>query len=903
MASAGVEPSGLLIEGEAGIGKTTLWLAGVDQARERGFRVLTARAGQAESVMAYAAVADLLSDVDSAIFDGLPELQRLAIDRVLLRAEGEGPETNQRVTAAAFLSIIGKLSAEQPVLVAIDDLQWLDSSSQPVVAFAVKRFNGRVGLLVTERTGPSSGHGPSWLQLADPVALRRIRVSPLSLGGLQTAISQRLGRRLPRPTMTRISEISGGNPFYALELARAMDGEPVDGHSLPGTLAELVQMRIGRVNQEARDMLLTAACVADPTVDVLARATTKTANRVVEVLEEPEANGIVAIDGNRVRFTHPLLARGVYTQAAPAHRRRSHRALADVVTQPELRARHLALATSSPEPGTLEALDAAAKAARVRGAPAAAAELLDLAIKLGGDTPARRMKAAEHHIRAGDTRRALEVLDPAIKQLPPGPKRAGARLVRAAILINTEGNGPAADVLKLALDDAKDNPLILVPVRLMLSFALAPLGRYDEALHHAEQARTEVDGLAIPSLVSSVLANWVFVSFVCGLDFDRASMERALELEDFQTEIPISFRASAVNALMLMWTGQLDEAAAQMDAVRRRHLERGADTEMFFVSLNSTMLNLMRGCYREAAEDATDSYERAERLGGSDYLRSMGLTMRGAVAVYTGREAEARADLAAAIDAGLRSRSLTSGLDVKILAELELSLGRYAEALALLQPLLAAFDVTPNTEVNVSSYLPIAIEALVMLGRLDEAEPFIDALDRNGRERDRAWMLANAACCRSLLLAARGEVDAALCEAHRSLTEYDRLSMPLERARAQLVLGQLQRRQRQKQVAAATLNEALHTFDELGSPLWAERARAELARTNVAPGRGLELTPSEQRVAELAASGMTNRDIGAKLFVSAKTVEANLTQIYRKLGIRSRAELGRLMGEQRSGMN
>ena len=275
--------------------------------------------------MAYAAVADLLSDVDSAVFDGLPELQRLAIDRVLLRAGGEGPETNQRVTAAAFLSIIGKLSAEQPVLVAIDDVQWLDSSSQPVVAFAVKRFNGRVGLLVTERTGPSSGHGPSWLQLADPVALHRIRVSPLSLGGLQTAISQRLGRRLPRPTMTRISEISGGNPFYALELARAMDGEPADLHSrlFPDTLAELVQMRIGRVNQEARDMLLTAACVADPTVDVLARATTTTANRVVEVLEEPEANGIVAIDGNRVRLTHPLLARGVYTQAAPARRRRS----------------------------------------------------------------------------------------------------------------------------------------------------------------------------------------------------------------------------------------------------------------------------------------------------------------------------------------------------------------------------------------------------------------------------------------------------------------------------------------------------------------------------------------------------------------------------------------------------
>ena len=498
VASAGVEPSGLLIEGEAGIGKTTLWLAGVDQARERGFRVLTARAGQAESVMAYAAVADLLSDVDSAVFDRLPELQRLAIDRVLLRAEGEGPETNQRVTAAAFLSIIGKLSAEQPVVVAIDDLQWLDSSSQAVVAFAVKRFNGRVGLLVTERTGPSSGHGPSWRAAGrssrpPPDSSQPVEPGRSANGYLPTARPKIAAadhdphrRNLGRQSVLRV----GTGACHGWRTS----GRPQPPWHAGRTCADTHRACQSRGTRHAADGGMRGRSDrrrARPRHN-------ETANRVVEVLEEPEANGIVAIDGNRVRFTHPLLARGVYTQAAPARRRRSHRALADVVTQPELRARHLALATSSPEPGTLEALDAAAKAARARGAPAAAAELLDLAIKLGGDTPARRMKAAEHHIRAGDTRRALEVLDPAIKQLPPGPKRAGARLVRAAILINTEGNGPAADVLKLALDDAKDNPLILVPVRLMLSFALTHLGRYDEALHHAAQARTESTDFLFP---------------------------------------------------------------------------------------------------------------------------------------------------------------------------------------------------------------------------------------------------------------------------------------------------------------------------------------------------------------------------------------------------------------------
>ncbi|HKH51907.1 MAG TPA: hypothetical protein VKA77_08950 [Mycobacterium sp.] len=588
------------------------------------------------------------------------------------------------MTAAAFVAVVARLSMEHPLLVAIDDVQWLDSSSQAVIAFASKRFSGRVGLLVTERTASDAASGALWLQLANPDGVDRIRVSPLSLGALNTLISARLGQSLPRPVMARVAEMSGGNPFYALELVRALDGKSPNFDTLPGTLAELVRRRIGLLTDEARDTLLMVACMSQPTVDVLARARETPADGVVDLLEEAEANGIIAIEGNGVRFTHPLLARGVYTEAAPGRRRRVHRALADVVTQPELRARHLALSTVSKDPSTLEALDAAAKAARSRGAPAAAAELLDLAIKLGGDTPARRMKAAEHHIRAGDTRRALEVLDPAIEQLPPGPKRAGARLVRSTILINTEGTGPAVDVLKLALDDAKDNPLILVPVRLMLSFAQAHLGLFDEALYHARQARTEVEELPIPSLVSSVLANWVLVSFICGADFDRASMERALELEDFETEIPIASRASAINAVMLTWLGQLDEAAAQMDAVRRRHLERGADTEMLFVSLNSTLLkNLLRGCYREAAEDAKDTFERAERLGGSasDYMRSVGLTMRGAVAVCTGREAEARADLFAAIEAGLRSRSLTSGLAVAMLAELEVALGKYAEAL------------------------------------------------------------------------------------------------------------------------------------------------------------------------------------------------------------------------------
>jgi DNA-binding NarL/FixJ family response regulator len=209
-----------------------------------------------------------------------------------------------------------------------------------------------------------------------------------------------------------------------------------------------------------------------------------------------------------------------------------------------------------------------------------------------------------------------------------------------------------------------------------------------------------------------------------------------------------------------------------------------------------------------------------------------------------------------------------------------------------LQPVVSIFNTIPGTEILTAWYIPDAVEAMLALGRFDDAEPLIEALEHNGSQLDRAWMLAVGARCRSMWLAARGDVVAAEHVAHQAMTEHQRLPMPFERARTQLLLGQLQRRQRRKEAAAATLHEALRAFEGMGTPLWAEHARAELARTKVSRAREPGLTPTERRVAELAASGMTNRDVAAALFISPKTVEHNLARVYRKLGIHSRAELG-----------
>jgi DNA-binding CsgD family transcriptional regulator len=890
--AASVQPSVAIIEGEAGIGKTTLWLAAIERARERGFRVLSARTGQAESILAYAAIADLLADIESAVLTALPDVQRVALERVLLRANDSGRVTDQRVVAAAFLSVVEGLAEDAPVLLAIDDVQWLDSSSKSVVVFATRRLRGRVGVLLTERTDPDIDD-TIWLQLSRPDGVVRIRVRPLTIGGLHTLFLEKLDRSFPRPTMVRIAELSGGNPFYALELARAMaNRSPESEAALPATLAGLVRARLGCLEGDAQEVLLAAACMADPTVDLLAQATGTGIERTVELLEEPESNDIIRIEGNRVLFSHPLLARSVYTDAGPARRRKMHRALAEVVTLPELRARHLGLAATRADPVTLRALDEAADAAVARGAPAAAAELIELAIGLGGDTPSRRIRAARHRFRAGDTGRAQAVLAPTIDRMRPGPVRAIAFDLLAGMRIYDNSFLQAADRLKAALADASGNPAVLVQTLLMLSFVELNVDEYGESLRHARQAVEIADGLGLPALSSQALAMWVRASLTYGQEFGEHDLKRALELEDPDMDVPIPFRASAINALVLGCTGRLDEARTQMDAIKQRCVERGAEGDIVTVAGYSVWVDIWQGRFSDAADVANDAVERAEQLGG-DHVLVIPLSVRAAIAAYTGRESDARADAHEALKSEQDGSPRLAGYwPTMTLGFLEVSLGRYAEALTALRPVVSVFSTIPGTEILHAWYMPDAVEAMVALGRLEEAEPLIDALERNGSRLDRAWMLAVGARCRSMWLAARGDVVSAEQVALQAMTEHGRLPMPFERARTQLLLGQLQRRQRRKDHAAATLGEALAAFEVMGTPLWAGHARAELARTKVSPARDPGLTPTERRVAELAASGMTNREVAATLFISPKTVEHNLGRVYRKLGIHSRAELG-----------
>ncbi|WP_051574816.1 AAA family ATPase [Mycobacterium sp. URHB0044] len=900
LTSACVEPSGLTIKGDAGIGKTTLWSAAVEQARERGFRVLSAQAGQAESAMGYAAVADLLNDVESSHFVQLSTLQRVALDRVLLRGSADGPETDQRTVAAAFLAIIEILAAEAPVLLAIDDVQWLDASSRTVVTFAARRFKGRVGVLITERLEPGCPTATTWLRVGVENVIGRIRLGPLNLQGLHALVAGRLGTSPPRPTMERIAELSEGNPFYALELARSVgDRSSTADQELPRTLADLVRSRVGDIDDDVRDVLLAAASVTDPTVDLLAHAKGLTATETAALLETAESRGIVGIEGNHVRFAHPLLARGIYIDSLPSRRRKMHRALAEVEALPEVKARHLALATTSQDPETLEALDAASEAARARGASAAAAELVDLAIGLGGDTPLRRIESSRYHFHAGNQGHARALLEPLIRSLRPGPLRATAMGLLAEMGMYHNSFAQAAEMLDGALKDAESDPALLVQTLILLSFARINTAEYDKSMENASQAVALTDELDLPALCSPACAMWVMVNFLCGHGVDEPRLKRALELEDLDADVPDPFNASTVSALTLAWTGRLNEARDEVSVVRDRCIERGQDGHVMFVDLHSALIDVWRGDFNEAAQTAKDAMERAEQLG-SDHAFVIADSIGAIVGAYAGREEDVRTHARTAIEKASHCGSpRLADQAIMSLAFLELSLGNHADALATLQPLLARFSALPGTEIVTAGFLPDAIEAMIALGRLEDAESMIEALERHGRRLDRAWMVAVGARCRSMMLAVEGDVATATRMAQRAMVAHQSLPMPFERARTQLLLGQLQRRQRQREAATATLTEALAAFEEMNTPLWIDRARNELARTPVSAARTTLLTPSEERVAELAASGLTNRDIGAAVFISPKTVEAKLARIYRKLDIHTRAELGRVIGQQK----
>jgi DNA-binding CsgD family transcriptional regulator len=903
-------PTALILEGIAGIGKTTLWLAGVTAARTRGCRVLSSRGAEAEATLSYTGLGDLLEGVFDEILPGLPSPQRRALDAALLRTEMEGSIPDQRAVSLACVGALRSIAASGPLVIAIDDVQWLDLPSAHVLSFALRRLSEEpVGVMVSRRVSSGSDGDPLGIERAIPAPrVRRLRVGPLSVGALGRLLRARTGADLTRPVAGRLHRISGGNPFFALEMARAMVRhgarlEPGAPLPVPEDLQQLLGSRLATLPRSARDTLLVVAAVARPSED-LVLAAADGGDHTTTGLASAEAAGIIERTGGRIRFSHPLFGSAVYRSASPRRRRALHLRLAKLVTDPEEHARHLALAASGPDLEVARALDEAASHSRARGAPDAAADLAELARQL---TPPeevdairrRSIEAAEYHFDAGDATRAEALLDEAIATSPPGAERARILYRRASI--SWMNLARVAPLLEQARVEAPNEPELLAGIHQDLAWVAFYQGDLASASHHAGEAALHAERLVDPAIRGDVLSTLGMVAVLSG----RPTLDAMSEAVRFQdlwmregswTEASVYTTPRACLGLQLMWAGQLDAARTAFEYELTEYEKHAAYTVRQEVLCYLAELECRAGRWRIAVGYADEAGDILAETGHMEGGSSLVHFTRALAAAHVGEVEIARREAAEGAKLALSNDDPFFGNCCRaVLGFVELSLSNYEQAHEHLEPAVRYLERMGAEEPGVIPCVPDDIEALVALGRLGEAEALLEHLEEQGRALDRPWALATAARCRGLLLAARGDLTQARSALARSLVEHERVPQPFELARTLLVAGEVERRARQKRSARSFLERALAGFDQLGVARWSARASAALDRVGGAAAARAELTPTEQRVADLVAEGKTNREVADALFVTVKTVEANLSRIFHKLGLRSRAELIRAM--------
>lgn len=424
-------PCGLILEGEAGIGKSIVWSAGVAAAQERRYVLATCRPASQETGLAYVALGDLLEDLPGDAFQELPGPLRRALDVALLREEASGT-ADRRAISVAVLTLLRSVASNGATILAVDDAQWLDGPSSAVLGFAIRRMTDEpIGILVTLR---ASSPIPLGLEEVFPDRVRRLTVGPLDPTELHAIVRSRLIQPLTPPTVRMLHEVSGGNPFFALEIARAVirGDQAVTGRSLPVPASlrdDLIGHSIARLPVATREVLMIAAAASHPTVHLLQRALE--GSSATPQLREAIDAGILEPHHEQVRFAHPLYRESIYAAAPRSRRHALHRRLADAVDDQDERARHLALAAEGPDDEVASALEDSAKRTLARGAPDAAADLYEVAARMTpserkADLRRRRIEGARCHEASGDSERAAALLERLVDASPPGGERAEA---------------------------------------------------------------------------------------------------------------------------------------------------------------------------------------------------------------------------------------------------------------------------------------------------------------------------------------------------------------------------------------------------------------------------------------------------------------------------------------------
>jgi DNA-binding CsgD family transcriptional regulator len=888
-------PPVLVVEGESGIGKSVLFDEAVAQSVERNFQCLIARPTRSESKLAFVGLADLLVD-QHGLLRALPLPQRAALEAaLLLRAPTEVPP-EPRAIGTAFLTLIQEAIRTGPVLVAIDDAQWLDSASASAVGFAARRLQtGTVRFLTSARR--EEGTLPAWV---GELVGDRLSVGPLSVGAIHALLSARFDLTLPRSVLVRVHEASHGNPLIALELGRALSerGMPEPGRpfDLPDDIDELLHARLVRMPAATSDVLALVAGAASPTLELLAMAGI---DDPPVSLQPAVAADIVSSDGGRVRFTHPLLESAVYRHLGAAQRRAVHRRLAEATTDAEQRARHLALAAEGPDSAVADALDQAAELAENRGALSAAADLTDLALQLSPPNDSqiveRRLQAARRHFAAGDVPRSRALAQELVDTLPAGVERARALIVLAEAWSGFHDK--MKPLRERAVVEAADDDRVLAPALRNLAQFDFVTGNPALALNLAQQSVAAADRTGDPRHIVPSLSWLAFLEVWKG-SVTPGLLDRAFELQPRAGYLRIYQNPLTVEGVRLtQLTDDLEGALATLSQADATFRDHGDEEARGVVLAHIVEVEIRRGELERAAGLASEAHEIRQQfgLGTGASLYWVALTAALLGEVDAAREA--------AEEGSRECRRVGYKLfeirNQRVLGFLAVSQGDFARAASILEPLPGSLADLGYGDVNLLQVLPDAMEALVGAGKLQAAQDQLDRLEEIARTLGIASAQFRAARARGLLAAAKRDYWAAAAAFDEALVAHERMPDPLERGRTLLAMGQTQRRAGERAKARESLSHARAIFDELGTPLWAAQAQAELSRVGGRTATGAaRLTGAEEQVAQLVAAGHTNREVAAALFVTERTVETHLTSIYRKLDLRSRTELAHRMRDR-----
>jgi DNA-binding CsgD family transcriptional regulator/tetratricopeptide (TPR) repeat protein len=906
-------PAALVITGEPGIGKTAVWRQ-VTAGAAGSSRVLCCQPAVAERPLAFAALDDLLGDLIEEVLPALPGPRRRAVENMLLRdvslpqpaADGDGgpgrqPPTERRALVRGVLDALRVISADAPLVLAVDDAQWLDRPSAAVLEFCVRRLQREpISILLTVRTGDPVPLGLD--RVLPPSRLRGMRLGPLSLRVIGEILRSRLGRALPRHALTRLYDASGGNPYYAIECARllvdrpylAPTNEPVP---VPHTLSDLVRHRVRRLSPEVRRVSWLVA--ASPLPRERAIRSACDGGESWAAIDQAIDDGVLERSGDLLRFTHPLLRSVLYAEMTSSQRREAHWRLVTTAENAEEHAWHLALAADRPSEQTAALLDAAAAHAAARGAPEEAAALAEQAARL---TPAdrydaareRTVRAADYYFRAGNMTRSRDLIDAALAACPVGQRQAPLLVRLAAIHYHQSGWPLAERALRQAADQARDDPALCAHAEQEIAFARLVAGDLPAACRWARTSLRSAKRAADPRLTARSLAGIALFEFLRGHGARAGILQRAEALAAAAGQEPIArmpmLDPALVTGMVLKWCDRLDEARLKLANRYQHALDRGDEASLPFLLYHFSQLECWAGNWNTAEEYALEACRVADESQQLP-MKPAALYSLALVRAHRGQVAEARELAGEALVLSERTGNIpVTSMAVSVLGFIALSLDDHQATHAHLGRLADATAATGLGEPSVVKFLPDEIEALAALGLLDTARSLTERLEARGRSLGRPWALAAGARCRALLAAKDGLSQDAQAACEQALSQHESLPMPFELGRTLLVKGMIEQRTQRRLAARKTLGHALGIFEQLGAPLWAAKASRELAKVSAQiTTEGLTLT--EHRLATLVAQGLTNRQVAALMFVSENTVQTHIKNIFRKLGVRSRTEL------------